>query len=170
MQRGHGPSIDNAPATGAATLRHVKTWDGLPVSDEKPYGASVIVWRRDGVGREFLLLHRRAAGGIDFEGDWAWTPPSGARFPGEALEDAARRELLEETGLELPFESSGHSGDDWGVFVAEAPPDARVVLDDEHDRFVWLPAAEAAAKCLPPRVGRTLLAVDEWLDRTGDGG
>jgi 8-oxo-dGTP pyrophosphatase MutT (NUDIX family) len=144
----------------------VRTWDGLAVSDEKPHGASVIVWRRGGLGREFLILHRRHAGGTDFEGDWAWTPPSGARFPGEALEDAARRELLEEAGLELPFELSGVGSDEWAVFVAEAPRHALVVLDDEHDRFVWLPAAEAAAKCLPPLVGRTLLAVDEWLDQT----
>lgn len=141
----------------------MKTWDGLPVSDEKPHGASVIVWRRGGLGREFLVLHRRHASGIDFEGDWAWTPPSGARFPGETLEDAARRELLEEAGLELPFELSDLGSDDWAVFVAEAPADALVVLDDEHDRFLWLPAAEAAAKCHPPLVGRTLLAVDEWL-------
>jgi hypothetical protein len=52
------------------------------------------------------------------------------------------------------------------VFVAEAPADAVVVVDDEHDRFEWLPTAQAAAKCLPPLVGRTLLAVDAWLDRT----
>lgn len=144
----------------------MKTWDGLPVSDEKPHGASVIVWRRGGMGREFLILHRRHAGGIDFEGDWAWTPPSGARFPGEPLEDAARRELLEEAALDLPLDLSDVGSDDWAVFVAEAPPHARVVVDDEHDRFVWLPAADAAAKCLPPLVGRTLLAVDEWLDQT----
>jgi 8-oxo-dGTP pyrophosphatase MutT (NUDIX family) len=141
----------------------VKTWDGLPVSDEKPHGASVIVWRRGGLGREFLVLHRRHAGGIEFEGDWAWTPPSGARFPGEALEDAARRELLEEAGLDLPFELGDLGSDDWAVFVAEAPADVLVALDDEHDRFLWLPAAEASAKCHPPLVGRTLLAVDEWL-------
>jgi 8-oxo-dGTP pyrophosphatase MutT (NUDIX family) len=169
MKGGHGPSIDNPPAAGAATLRCVKTWDGLPISDEKPHGASVIVWRQGGSAREFVILHRRHAGGIDFEGDWAWTPPSGARFPGEALEDAARRELLEEAGLDLPFELSGVGSDDWAVFVAEAPPHALVALDDEHDRYVWLPAPEAAEKCLPPLVGRTLLAVDEWLDQTAGG-
>jgi 8-oxo-dGTP pyrophosphatase MutT (NUDIX family) len=146
-------------------MEALRTWDGEPVSAERPYGASVVVWRRGAGKREFLVLHRRHAGGADFEGDWAWTPPSGARLPGEALHDAACRELLEEAGLELAFEPSDLGSEEWAVFVAEAPADARVVLDEEHDRFVWLPAAEAAAKCLPPLVGRTLLAVDEWLDQ-----
>ena len=142
------------------------TWDGHPVSREKPYGASIVVWRRAVHGREFLILHRSHAGGPEFEGDWAWTPPSGARVPGEALEDTARRELLEEAALDLPLEPSDLGSDDWAVFVAEAPAGALVALDDEHDRFVWLPAAEAAAKCRPPSVGHTLLEVDDWLDQT----
>jgi 8-oxo-dGTP pyrophosphatase MutT (NUDIX family) len=149
----------------AATLLSMRTWDGLPVSSEKPYGASVIVWRSAQTGREFLVLHRRAAGDTDFEGDWAWTPPSGARLPDESLVDAARRELLEETGLDLSFTPTEAGGDEWAVFVAEAPVDASVVLDDEHDRFAWLPAQEAAAKCLPRIVGQQLEAVAAWLAR-----
>jgi 8-oxo-dGTP pyrophosphatase MutT (NUDIX family) len=74
------------------------TWDGLAVSREKPYGASVVVWRYIDGEREFLLLHRRAPGGPDFAGDWAWTPPGEARLPGESIDQTARRELREETG------------------------------------------------------------------------
>ncbi|MBA3330077.1 MAG: hypothetical protein H0T39_04240, partial [Actinobacteria bacterium] len=59
------------------------TWDGLPVARERPYACCVVVWREGERGREFLLLHRMAPGGAGFEGDWAWTPPSGARQPGE---------------------------------------------------------------------------------------
>jgi 8-oxo-dGTP pyrophosphatase MutT (NUDIX family) len=141
----------------------MRTWDGLPVSQEKPYGASVIVWRHATSGREFLVLHRRAAG----DGDWAWTPPSGARLPDEPLVEAARRELLEETGLDLDFEPTEAGGDEWAVFVAEAPVNARIVLDDEHDRFAWLPADEAGAKCLPRVVAEQLEGVAAWLARTG---
>lgn len=46
----------------------------------------------DGAGH--VLLHRRSD-------DGAWSIPGGALHLGESLEDAARREVLEETGLEL---------------------------------------------------------------------
>ena len=64
------------------------TWDGLPVSDTDPRGASVIVYREGKAGLEVLVLHR-AHRGPDFEGDWAWTPPSGARQPGENIDIVA---------------------------------------------------------------------------------
>jgi 8-oxo-dGTP pyrophosphatase MutT (NUDIX family) len=53
----------------------------------------VVVWRDNGGVREYLLLQRRLAGGVDFDGAWAWTPPSGARKPGEMVDAAAAREL-----------------------------------------------------------------------------
>ncbi len=51
-------------------------------------GADVVVLRGEG---EVLLQLRR-------DGRY-WSLPGGALEPGESLEDAARRELLEETGL-----------------------------------------------------------------------
>lgn len=44
-----------------------------------------------------LLLHRRQAEG-------AWAPPSGRVEPGERWLDALRRELREETGLQITVE------------------------------------------------------------------
>src|SRR4051794_22883875 len=76
------------------------TWDGLEIAPDEPRGASVVV-RRPAVGdagMELLMLHRNA-NGPDFEGDWAWTSPAGARQPGEAVFPAALRELAEEAGL-----------------------------------------------------------------------
>jgi predicted metal-dependent hydrolase/ADP-ribose pyrophosphatase YjhB (NUDIX family) len=140
------------------------TWDGTPVAGEKPYGCSVVVWRARPAGREYLVLHRRHAGPPEFEGEWAWTPPSGARQPDEPLVDAARRELGEETGLELPLVPV--EAEDWAVFVAEAPVDAEIVLDQEHDRFRWVSAAEAVRLCLPASVGESVAAVDAWLSKT----
>jgi predicted metal-dependent hydrolase/ADP-ribose pyrophosphatase YjhB (NUDIX family) len=140
------------------------TWDERPIAREKPYGSSVVVWRPTHAGREYLVLHRAAAGPLEYEGDWAWTPPSGARQPGERVDDAARRELREEAGLDLPLVETGIGSDEWHVYAAEAPADTEVVLDAEHDRFRWVSPEEAARICLPPMVGRSVAEVNTWLD------
>jgi 8-oxo-dGTP pyrophosphatase MutT (NUDIX family) len=126
----------------------------------EPVGASIAVWRRRGDRREWLLLHRAAAG-PDYEGDWAWTPPAGARLIGESIEECARRELREETGLELDCSATSCGTSDWAVFVAEATGEAEVRLDEEHDRFEWLSLDEAIERCLPAQVGDTLRGVAE---------
>jgi 8-oxo-dGTP pyrophosphatase MutT (NUDIX family) len=128
-----------------------RTWDGLPVAQDEPHGAMVVV-RRDGQdGTEYLVLHR-AHRGADYEGDWAWTPPSGARLPGEPVLSGARRELAEEAGLSTaqlrPVDLSGG----WVVFAAAVPGDTQVRLDHEHDRFAWLPAPAAERRCRPDAV------------------
>lgn len=99
--------------------------------------------------RTFLALHR-AHEGPDYEGDWAWTPPAGARSPGEPVDDCARRELTEETGLDLPIRRiRADDAEPWATYVAEAPADAEVVLDEEHDRFAWLPLEDLLDRCAP---------------------
>jgi 8-oxo-dGTP pyrophosphatase MutT (NUDIX family) len=142
------------------------TWDGLPVARERPYACAVVVWREVDGRREFLLLHRLAPGGASYEGEWAWTPPSGARQPGETPDAAATRELEEEIGLALPLTPlpAASASEDVALFVAEAPPDAEVVLDDEHDRFLWLPLEEALPKCLPPVVASGLANAAAWVE------
>jgi 8-oxo-dGTP pyrophosphatase MutT (NUDIX family) len=142
-----------------------RTWDGLPVAPEKPYASCVVVWRDSaGGGREFLLLHR-AHEGPSYAGDWAWTPPSGARLPGETPAHAAARELQEETGLALDIQSAEGAApsDAVALFVARAPHDAAVRLDPEHDRFVWSTEEEAVAKCLPAEVGACIANASAWL-------
>jgi 8-oxo-dGTP pyrophosphatase MutT (NUDIX family) len=132
------------------------TWDGVPVAREKPFGATVAVFRRVGEVHEWLLLHRHHHG-PEYDGDWAWTPPTGARQPGETVEECARREVREEAGLALEPRPTPCGRDEWAVFVAEAPPDAQPRLDDpEHDRFEWLPLEDAVARCLPAIVAEGL--------------
>lgn len=144
--------------------KHETTWDGLPVSRQKPYGASVVVFRVNGNDIELLMLHRGHLG-TDFEGPWAWTPPSGARIPGESIQECARRELLEEAGLELQLQETDVSNDDWAVYVAEARSSAVVRLDAEHDRFEWM-SADSAIECCQPDVPHALLASSvKWIQR-----
>lgn len=137
------------------------TWDGLPVSEEKPFGAAVVVWRGRAGEREWLILRRRHAPGPD----WKWTPPTGARLPGEPLDDCARRELLEETGLALDPAATPCSRGDWALYAVEAPTDVEIRLDAEHDRFEWLALDEALARCKPQIVADDLACVAAWLAR-----
>lgn len=133
----------------SADERPLTTWDGLPVADEPPYGAMAVVFRRVRDGIEVLLLHR-SENGPDYEGDWAWTPPSGARLPAEAVDACVRRELREEAGLGPPLEVVPNSPESWRVYVAEVGGNVRVRLHDlEHDRFIWADPEHALRVCLP---------------------
>ncbi len=143
-----------------------QTWDGQPISPEPPYGAAVVVYRAGAVGLEFLILHR-SHGGADHEGDWAWTPPSGARRPGEPVERCATRELAEETGLRLPLRPAPVAPEDWAVFLAQAPVGVEVRLDAEHDRFAWVSGADAVARCQPERVSAPLGEIVRALEPGG---
>ncbi len=152
-----------------------RTWDGEPISKEPPFGAAVVVYRRLGAEADaplaFLVLHRGQQG-PDYEGEWAWGPPAGARHPGEPIAACAARELLEETGMRLPLLPTGVGTDDWPVYLAEASTDAAVVLSAEHDRYAWLPLDPAATLVSPERVRDSFLAAAALVpvERAGDAG
>ncbi len=89
-----GPAQDR-PAMAAnisGFRRHVAQGERL-----KAASVAVCVVLADGVPS--LLITRRAAGLRNHAGQWAL--PGGRRDPGESIEDAARRELREETGVEV---------------------------------------------------------------------
>jgi len=138
------------------------TWDGKPVSRENPRGVSIVVYRRAADGFQFLLLHR-AHNGPDYEGDWAWTPPSGARLPGEPPAACAARELREETGLTHTPRPTNLGSSAWAVYLVELDADAPVTLDAEHDRFEWVSLADALRRCRPPVVADALRHVGALL-------
>lgn len=143
-----------------------RTWDGLEIATDNPIGCTVVVRRPGACGEpEYLLLHR-AHHGPDYAGDWAWTPPSGCRQPGEPVYTAALRELVEETGLAgqrpwaVDLARSAGNGEParWAAFAVDVPRDISVELTDpEHDRFEWV-SASAAAERLSPAVVATTVA------------
>lgn len=135
-----------------------RTWDGRDVSREPPFGVTVVVWRRVGARIEYLLLHR-AHEGPDYAGEWAWGPPAGARFPGEDVERCARRELVEEAGLQLDCVPTACGDEEWAVFYAEARDSEPIALSGEHDAQVWLAADEARSRCVPTLVGDQIACV-----------
>jgi hypothetical protein len=77
-------------------VQEFTTWDGEPVSRERPHGATVVVASRGPQGWRYLLLHRAHHAGPAREGDWAWTPPTGSLRPGEDVSACVARELREE--------------------------------------------------------------------------
>lgn len=143
------------------------TWDGMPVASRPPFGASVVVYRsvesEDPLARvEFLLLHR-SYNGADYHGEWAWTPPSGARYPGEQVEACARRELEEETGLSLALLPLESASSDWALYLARAERDHRPHLSLEHDRCRWAALPLALELCFPLVVADQLLQAAHFL-------
>ncbi|MEP6526685.1 MAG: GNAT family N-acetyltransferase [Nocardioidaceae bacterium] len=135
---------------GAGSSADELTWDGLQIAAQDPRGSSVVV-RRPGEAGEpsFLVLHR-AANGSDYEGDWAWTSPAGARQPGEAIFPAALRELVEEAAIISDDVWAVDLSGPWALFACDVPSDQVVdLVDVEHDRFAWLSADAASDRIFP---------------------
>lgn len=96
-------------------------------------------------GGEFLVAHRAPDGG------GYWHAIAGGVEPGEDWEAAARRELLEETGLEaVVFEPLGEfsyvpeawenargTRVDVHAFLVDVEPHWEPELDHEHDDYRW---------------------------------
>ena len=125
-----------------------------------PVSALIVVYTRD---LEVLLIERADAPGY-------WQSVTGSREPGETLVETAARELAEETGIDagryggvLDWHATneyeifprwrhryapGTTHNTEHVFGLEVPARVPVRLDPrEHLQHVWLPWAEAAAKC-----------------------
>jgi NAD+ diphosphatase len=92
--------------------------------------------------------------------------------PGESLEDAVAREVLEETGVQV-LESEYHSSQPWPFpaslmvgFSARAAPSAVPRADEELEDVRWFSRAEIAsgAAGLPPQQSVSYRLIEDWYD------
>ena len=134
------------------------------MAGDAPYGATIVVYRHV-PELELLLLHR-AVRGAEYEGDWAWTPPAGARFPAEPIDECAARELHEETGIDAWPTAVEPEDDGWLVYALEVAVNADVRLDDEHDRYEWVTPANALTRCRPAVVASGISAAIRSIEQT----
>jgi 8-oxo-dGTP pyrophosphatase MutT (NUDIX family) len=117
----------------------------LPV--QRAVSAGGVVYRRGAEGIEVVLCGRTV--------DGVWGLPKGTPNPGESLEEAAVREVSEETGLQVAIERKIDTVEYWfareGVryhkFVHHylmVPIGGRTEDHDwEYDRVEWFPAEQA---------------------------
>lgn len=121
--------------------------------------------RTDVEAEPSVLLLKRAVQ----PGRGAWDLPAGYLDPGESFEMAARRETLEEAGLEVELVAlagvyhSPPANAVTAVFRARAvDPDASVTLDSESSEHAWVPRSQA--RDWLPRLAFASMAsaVAEW--------
>ena len=117
-------------------------------------GATVLIVDEQ---KRLLLLKR--------SDNFCWGPPGGGIEPGEMIEDAARREIREETGLEIGEMTlfgvySGPelyyvypNGDQvYNVIIAYLSYNVRgdIRLNEEHTEWRWFAAADIPDELSPP--------------------
>lgn len=88
-----------------------------------------------------VLLMRRTAGSADHGGEWSF--PGGGIEDGETAEQAARRELEEETGVAfsgplIEWTRRQKDGVDFTTFIAMAEDEFEAAMNGEHDAHQWL--------------------------------
>ncbi len=123
--------------------------------------AGGLLWRWSSSGVELAVVHRKRYGD--------WTLPKGKLLPGESWEEAAIREVREETGYNTRIESFA------GAIGYEVDSKPKVVrfwhlaivgelnrqLDSEEvNEVVWLPVREACSRLQYP-LEQAL--VESWL-------
>jgi dATP pyrophosphohydrolase len=139
-------------------------------------GVAVYVFRVIAGKYEFLQLKR--SDDDDTYGQ-SWHPVYGGAESGETAAEAARRELIEETGLvpeqmilieylETFYFRLRNSIQMLPVFAARVQPDVVIRLNHEHSDFRWIPQSEISGKFVWRSQRQALAVVLETLEEFAD--
>jgi NAD+ diphosphatase len=129
---------------------------------------AIIVLVSDG---ERALLGRQASWPVG-----RYSTIAGFVEPGESLEDAVAREVLEETGIKVD-RIEYHSSQPWPFpaslmlgFSAHAVTTEVHLRDQELEEARWFTRADLAANglLLPPRLSISFRLIEHWFDAGGD--
>lgn len=125
---------------------------GQDIASPVDLRCSVVIINRT----EVLLLHRRIAGRDD------WVLPGGSPRPGESTGACARREVAEETGLDVNparcafvLEVTNPTGEQRIielVFLGELLSTAKHLKGEDHSEPTWVPIGELAGLNLRPPI------------------
>lgn len=140
-------------------------------ANPKPAAAVLLERQAEDAGEPSVLLLRRAVE----PGLGAWDLPAGYLDPGESFEQAARRETLEEAGIEVQLIGltgvyhSPAANAVTAVYRGRAlDPHQAVVLDFESSEFAWVRRFDVTNWLDRMAFGSMASAVGDWaLDRTG---
>ena len=117
---------------------------------EYVYSAGIITYKTDNDQIEYLLLHYR---------DGHWDFPKGKMEPGETKQEAAHRELQEETGLNAQLDNDFEETFSYSFldphkkiatkivhFFMGRTVNSTISLSDEHTDYQWMTYKQALTK------------------------
>jgi 8-oxo-dGTP pyrophosphatase MutT (NUDIX family) len=137
------------------------------------YSAGIITYRTDNDTILYLLLHYSAG---------HWDLPKGKIEAGETKEEAALRELMEETGLTAEIDNDfeqtiGYIFTDYDKKLAQKTAyffvgkvtSPHVQLSEEHIGYAWLPYKDALEKLTYDNAKTLLKKAHKYISQSANG-
>src|SRR5213083_94412 len=84
--------------------------------------------------------------------------------PATKVSGRGLRRQVRDSRERLPTSPRRTGSNEVALYVVQVAQDAEVVLDDEHDQFLWLSLEDALPKCLTSMVASGLANAAAWIE------